>query len=71
VRPQQVPFPDLAQAFIRALKVPLRRYAVVTIVGDSSQRRWDLTPARIVLRFEPRYYLDDLGVTFKDPFMRE
>ena len=44
VRPQQVPVPDLAQAFIKALSVPLPKYEVVTIVGDSpsnsSQRRW-------------------------------
>jgi uronate dehydrogenase len=68
VRPQQVPFPDLAQAFARALTVPLPGYAVVTIVGDSSQRRWDLEPARRLLGYVPHYRLDDLGVTFADPF---
>ena len=68
VRPQQVPFPDLAQAFARALTVPLAGYEVVTIVGESSRRAWDLGPARRVLGYEPRYRLDDLGVTFADPF---
>jgi uronate dehydrogenase len=68
VRPQQVPFPDLAQAFARALTVPLAGYEVVTIVGESSRRVWDLGPARRVLGYEPRYRLDDLGVTFTDPF---
>jgi uronate dehydrogenase len=68
VRPQQVPFPDLAQAFLKALAVPLREYEVVTIVGESSQRVWDLEPARRVLGYEPCYRLDDLGVFFADPF---
>src|SRR5262249_49591808 len=68
VRPQQVPFPDLAQAFSRALTVPLPQYEVVTIVGDSSRRLWDLNPARRLLSYRPLYYLDDLGVTFADPF---
>jgi uronate dehydrogenase len=68
VRPQQVPFPDLAQAFSKALTVPLSRYEVVTIVGMSSRQLWDLEPARRVLGYQPQYYLDDLGVTFADPF---
>jgi uronate dehydrogenase len=68
VRPQQVPFPDLAEALRLALTVPLHRYEVVTIVGDSSRRLWDLGPARRVLGYRPQYYLDDLGVTFAEPF---
>jgi uronate dehydrogenase len=68
VRPQQVPFPDLAQAFARALTVPLIGYQVVTIVGESSRRVWDLEPARRILGYEPQYRLDDLGVTWDEPF---
>jgi uronate dehydrogenase len=68
VRPQQVPFPDLANAFRKALTVSLKRYEVVTIVGDSSRRLWDLKPARRVLGYKPGYYLDDLGVKFAEPF---
>lgn len=68
VRPQQVPFPDLAQAFELALTVPLRRYEVVTIAGASSKCLWDLQPAKRVLGYTPTYYLDDLGVTFAEPF---
>src|SRR5262249_22994207 len=69
VRPQQVPFPDLAQAFAKALIVPLKKYEVVTIVGESSQRFCDLEPARRVLGYAPQYCLDDLGVPFADPFV--
>jgi dTDP-4-dehydrorhamnose reductase len=67
VRPQQVPFPDLAQAFARALTVPLAQYEIVTIVGESSRRTWDLEPARRVLGYAPAYRLDDLGVRLVDP----
>ncbi len=71
VRPQQVPFPDLAQAFVKALKVRLSRYEVVTIVGECGRRLWDLEPARRILGYRPTYNLDDLGVTFADPFFRD
>jgi uronate dehydrogenase len=68
IRPQQVPFADLAQAFSKALTVPLRRYEVVTIVGESSRRIWDLEPARRVLGYAPSVHLDELNVPFMDPF---
>ncbi len=68
IRPQQVPFADLAQAFAKALTVPLPQYEIVTIVGDSSKRTWDLEPARRVLGYAPQINLDDLGVPFADPF---
>lgn len=71
VRPQQIPFPDLAQAFVRALTVPLAKYEVVTVVGESSRQSWDLEPARRVLGYVPQYRLDDLGVTFAEPFVVE
>jgi uronate dehydrogenase len=71
VRPQQVPLPDLAQAFTRALTVPLSGYEIVTIVGESSRRVWDLEPARCILGYEPRYRLDDLGVRWAEPFAVE
>jgi len=68
VRPQQVPFADLAQAFARALTVPLQKYEIVTIVGESSRRTWDLEPARRVLGYSSGFNLDELGVPFADPF---
>ncbi len=71
VRPQQVPLPDLAQAFVRALTAPLQRYEIVTVVGESSRCIWDLGPARRVLGYEPRYRLDDLGVPWAEPFAVE
>jgi uronate dehydrogenase len=68
VRPQQVPFPDLGQALVLALTVPVRGCQRVTIVGESSRRTWDLEVARRILGYEPRICLDDLGVTFAEPF---
>jgi uronate dehydrogenase len=68
VRPQQIPFPDLAQALILALTVPLTGYEIVTIVGESSRRVWDLGPAHRVLGYQPHYRLDDLGVRWAEPF---
>ena len=69
VPPQRVPVPDLAQAFCLALTCSLDKYEVVTIVGESSRRMWDLAPARRVLGYEPRYRLDDLGMKLGDPFV--
>jgi len=37
-------------------------------VGESSRRVWDLGPARRLLGYQPQLRLDDLGVTFADPF---
>lgn len=68
VRPQQVPIPDLAQALALALTVPLSGFHIVTIVGESSRRVWDLEPARRLLGYQPSICLDDLGLTFAGPF---
>jgi uronate dehydrogenase len=68
IRPQQVPFADLARAFALALTVPITGCHVLTIVGESSRRCHDLEPARRVLGYEPLFRLDDLGVPFADPF---
>jgi uronate dehydrogenase len=68
LRPQQVPFPDLASAFSLALTVPLNGFHIITIVGESSRRIWDLEAARRVLGYTPSIRLDDLGVSFADPF---
>ncbi len=68
VPPQRVPYVDMAEAFRLALTAPLSRYEVVTIVGESSRRMWDLTPARRVLGYEPSVNLDELGLELGDPF---
>lgn len=68
IRPQQVPVADLAQAFARALTVPLPGFTIATIVGECSRHRWDLGIARRLLGYEPCYRLDELGLPFAEPF---
>jgi len=68
LRPQQVPYADLARAFALALTVPLTRFEIVTVVGESCRRAWDLETARRVLGYQPTVRLDDLGVEWAEPF---
>lgn len=68
IRPQQVPFPDLAQAFQKALTVRLSGYHLAIIVGESSRRLWDLEPAKRILGYEPTVRLDDLNPKWGEPF---
>jgi uronate dehydrogenase len=71
VRPQQIPFPDLAQALGKALTVPLEHYELVTVAGKSGRSPWSLLEAQRVLGYAPAYNLDELGLTFLDPFAVE
>jgi uronate dehydrogenase len=66
IRPQWLAFPDLVRAYRLALAAPDVRFAVVTVVGESSRRRWDLEPARRVLGYRPSIRLEDLGYTLGD-----
>lgn len=66
ILPQWIAFPDLIQAYRRALTVPDLGFEVVTIAGESSKRRWDLSRAEQVLGYRPRYRLEDLGYSFRE-----
>jgi hypothetical protein len=69
VRPQQIPFVDLALAFQKALTVPYPGYRVATVAGKSSRSLWSLDAARHVLGYEPSVDLDQLGLNLApDPF---
>lgn len=61
VRPQCLPFPDLIQAYRLALAAPEIRFEIVTLVGESSRRRWDLSKAERVLGYRPTIRLEDQG----------
>ena len=61
IRPQTVPFADLAQAYAKALTVPGIGFEIVTVVGDSSRPTWDLGRARKVLGYQPTIRLEDHG----------
>jgi uronate dehydrogenase len=66
VRPQWLAFPDLVHAYRLALETPGIGFATVTIVGESSRRRWDLEQAAQVLGYRPTLRLEDLGYELGD-----
>ena len=61
IRPQWLAFPDLIQAYRLALVAPSIGFEIVTVVGESSRRRWDLTRAEKVLGYRPTIRLEDIG----------
>jgi uronate dehydrogenase len=63
IRPQWVPFPDLVEAYRLALTADVSGCEIVTVVGESSRRRWDLSKAERVLGYRPRYRLEEMGYT--------
>ncbi len=66
VLPQWLAFPDLIQAYKLALKAPDIGYEIITLVGESSRRRWDLSRAAKVLGYHPRYRLEDMGYSLRE-----
>ncbi len=66
ILPQWLAFPDLIRAYELALTAPDVGYEIVTLVGESSRRRWDLARAEQVLGYRPRYRLEDMGYTLRD-----
>jgi uronate dehydrogenase len=63
LRPQSIAFPDLLEAFRLAVTAAEVKFEIITIVGESSRRRWDLSKAERVLGYRPQYRLEDLGYT--------
>ncbi|MBM3500252.1 MAG: NAD(P)-dependent oxidoreductase, partial [Armatimonadetes bacterium] len=53
--PSRVHVEDVARAIALALETPEPTYALVHIVGDGSEGRWDLEAARRLYGWEPRY----------------
>jgi len=66
IRPQSLAFPDLIEAYRRALLAPEIGFEIVTVVGESSRRRWDLSRAETVLGFRPTLRLEELGYQLGD-----
>lgn len=63
LRPQWIAFPELVDVYRRGLEAPGIGFEIVTVVGESSQRRWDLAKAERVLGYKPRCRLEDMGYT--------
>lgn len=66
LRPQWIAFPDLANAFGLALTAADIDFEIVTVVGESSKRRWDLSKAERVLGYRPIHRLEDMGYNIGD-----
>jgi nucleoside-diphosphate-sugar epimerase len=66
LRPQWGAFPDLVEAYRLGLTASGIKFEIVTIVGESSRRRWDLSKATRVLGYHPKYRLEDLGFLLGD-----
>jgi uronate dehydrogenase len=66
IRPQWIAVPDLIEAYRLALAAGDVRFEVVTIVGESSRRRWDLAKADRLLGYRPTLRLEDMGYILGD-----
>jgi len=66
LRPQWIPFGDLAEAYRLALVAPDIGFEIVTVVAESSKRRWDLSTAERVLGYRPQCRLEELGFDVGD-----
>ena len=66
ILPQWIAFPDLVQAYELALETHLTGSETITVVGESSKRRWDLSLAEKLLGYSPQYRLEELGYSFRD-----
>jgi len=65
IRPQWIAFPDLCQAYRRALEAPDLGCEVIHLVGESSVRRWDLSKAERLLGYRPEYRMEEMGLRFE------
>ena len=65
LRPQWIAFPDLLDAYRLAVTAADIKFEIITIVGESSRRRWDLSKAERILGYRPQYRLEDLGYTLE------
>jgi len=71
VRPQWLAFGDLTRAYRLAVERADIGFEIVTLVGDTSRRRWDLGRAETVLGYCPTLRLEDLGFELggeREPF---
>jgi uronate dehydrogenase len=66
IRPQWLAFPDLVQAYRLALAAPAIGFEIITVVGESSRRRWDLSKAEKLLGYRPSIRLEELGYELGD-----
>ncbi len=66
ILPQWIAYSDLVEAFALSLTAPLARCELVTIVGESSKRRWDLSQAEHLLGYKGRVNLEESGYELRE-----
>jgi uronate dehydrogenase len=66
IRPQWLAFADLVQAYRLALVAPDISFEIVTVVSESTRRRWDLAKAERVLGYRPTVRLEVQGFLLGD-----
>jgi uronate dehydrogenase len=66
LRPQWLTFADLIQAYQSALTAADIGFEIITVVGESAQRRWELEKARRVLGYRPTAQLGQMGFEMGD-----
>jgi hypothetical protein len=66
LRPQWLPFAGLIQAYQLALTATDIGFEIITVVGESAQRRWELEKARRVLGYRPTAQLERMGFEMGD-----
>jgi len=65
ILPQWIAFPDLIQAYRLSIEVQDVSFEVITVVGESSVRRWDLGRAESILGYQPTFNLEEAGYTLR------
>jgi nucleoside-diphosphate-sugar epimerase len=66
LRPQWIAISDLMRAYDLALSAENIGFEIVTVVGESSRRRWDLSRAEQILGYRPQVRLEDAGYELGD-----
>ena len=66
IRPQWIAFSELVRAYSLALVAPNIGFEILTLVGESSRRRWDLSKAERIIGYRPELRLEDLGFQLGD-----
>ncbi len=66
LRPQWIAFSELARAYSLALTAPNIGFEIITLVGDSAVRRWDLSKAERILGYRPAFRWEEAGFMLGD-----
>lgn len=66
IRPQWLSFEDLMRGYLLALEASVEGLEIVTLVGESDRRRWDLARAERVLGYRPSLRWEETDLVLGD-----